>query len=170
MRVVMNDPNERPFSTPWTILSVVLFLAIELFIGTWLGPFVIGKYVSPMFHYQLQMIMHLLSLYLGGVIVGVVSPGRRLLEPAVGAFVSVLVVFLMSFFMPNWFFHFDLTKVIVGGGIGFGLGLLGAWQGEKWMGNLAPAELAETRRGKLRAAMWEEDEFGIPRPDRDRVK
>ncbi len=166
----MTDPHERPFSVAWTTVSLVLFLAIELFIGTWLGPFVIGRYVSPMFHLQLQMIMHLVSLYLGGLIVGVVSPGRRLLEPAVAAFASVVIVFMMSFFMPNWFFHFDLTRVIVGGGIGFGLGLLGAWQGEKWMGNLAPDELASTRRGRLRASLWEVDELGVPRPDRDRLE
>ena len=100
----MADPNERPFSSGWTILSLVLFLAVELVIGTWLGPLISGAYVSPMFHYQVQMLLHLFALYLGGVTVGLLSPGRRLLEPAVGAFISVLVVFLMSFFMPNWFF------------------------------------------------------------------
>lgn len=163
--VDVSDPNARPFSTAWTILSVVLFLAIELFIGTWVGPFVIGKYVSPMFHYQVQMVMHLLSLYLGGLVVGVVSPGRRLLEPAIGAAASVIVVFLMSFFMPHWFFQFDLTKVVVGGGIGFFLGLLGAWQGEGWMGNLPPEKLAQTTRGRLRSSLWQDDGLGVVRTD-----
>lgn len=167
----MADINERPFSAAWTVLSVVLFLAIELVIGTWIGPLVTGKYVSPMFHYQVQMVMHLLALYLGGIAVGVFSPGRRLMEPAVGAFISVLVVFLMSFFMPTWFFVFDLTKVIVGGGIGFFLALLGAWHGESWMGNL-PADEVEARqtvRGRLRASMWEDDSIDPPR-SRDRVR
>jgi hypothetical protein len=80
----------------------------------------------------------------------------------------VLVVFLMSFFMPNWFFHFDLTKVLVGGGIGLGVALLGAWQGEKMMGNLD--EPQATARGRLRSAMWQEELDGLPRVDRDRVK
>lgn len=166
----MVDPNERPFSTAWTMLSLVLFLAIELLIGSWLGPLIAGKYVSPMFHYQVQMLLHLGALYLGGLAVGVVSPGRRLLEPAVGAFLSVLIVFLMSFFMPNWFFHFDLTKVLVGGGIGFGVALLGAWQGEAWMGNLDDAPERATVRGRLRSAMWEpEDDLnGLPRRERQR--
>lgn len=168
----MIDPKERPFSVAWTMLSVVLFLGIELLIGTWIGPMVVGKYVSPMFHYQLQMIMHLLAFYLGGFAVGVVSPGRRLIEPAVGAFVSVLVVFLISFFMPTWFFTFNFIKVLVGGGIGFFLGLLGAWHGESWMGNIDPdAEAAkESTRGRLRAAMWAEtDGYLSPRrPDRSR--
>jgi len=61
----MTDPNERPFSPAWVFLSVVLFLAVEFVIGTWLGPAIIGKYVSPMFHLQVQMVMHLASLSLG---------------------------------------------------------------------------------------------------------
>lgn len=166
----MHDPNERPFSTAWTILSLVLFLAIELLIGTWLGPLIAGKYVSPMFHYQVQMLMHLLALYFGGVVVGVVSPGRRLMEPAVGAFLSVVITFLMSFFMPTWFLHFNVTKVLVGGGIGFGLGLLGAWHGERWKGNLPPDELKQTTRGRLRSAMWQDELDGLPRIDRDRER
>lgn len=164
----MDDPSERPFSTVWTILSLVLFLAVELVIGTWLGPLIAGAYVSPMFHYQVQMLLHLGALYLGGVAVGVLSPGRRLLEPAVGAFISVLVVFLMSFFMPTWFFTFNVTKVLVGGGIGFFVALLGAWHGEKLMGNLGD-EPQKTARGRLRAAMWEEELSSMPRPDRDRA-
>lgn len=164
----MVDPNERSFSTGWTILSLVLFLAVELIIGNWLGPLINGAYVSPMFHYQVQMLLHLGALYLGGLGVGVLSPGRRLVEPAVGAFLSVLIVFLMGFFMPTWFFTFDLTKVIVGGGIGFFVALLGAWQGEKMMGNLE--EPQETTRGKLRAAMWEEEISSLPRIDRERIK
>ena len=77
----MSDPAERPFSTAWVMLSLVLFLAFELFIGAWLGPLIAGKYVSPMFHFQVQMLLHLAALYLGGLAVGLVSPGRRLLEP-----------------------------------------------------------------------------------------
>lgn len=164
----MEDPAERPFSVPWMIVSLVLFLAVELFIGSWLGPLIAGKYVSPMFHYQVQMLMHLLALYGGGLLVGVVSPGRRLMEPAAGAFFSVLIVFLMGFFLPNWFFHFDLTKVMVGGGIGFAVALAGAWQGEKMMGNLD--EPKRTARGRLRAAMWEDELAALPRVDRDRVE
>ena len=122
-----------------------------------------------MFHLQVQMLLHLGALYLGGLAVGVLSPGRRMLEPAVGAFISVVVVFLMSFFMPTWFYTFDLTKVLVGGGIGFFVALLGAWQGEKLMGNLGD-QPQKTARGRLRAAMWEDELSGLPRVDRDRVE
>lgn len=163
---LMADSTERPFSSGWTILSLVLFLAVELIIGTWLGPLIAGAYVSPMFHYQVQMLLHLGALYLGGVAVGVLSPGRRLLEPAVGAFLSVLIVFLMSFFMPTWFFTFDVTKVLIGGGIGFLVALLGAWHGEKLMGNVEDEPTGA--KGRLRAAIWEDPLSGLPKPDRQR--
>ena len=149
----------RPFSVAWTVVSIALFLAVELFIGTWLGPLVLGKYVSPMFHMELQMVMHLVSFYVGGFLVGVLSPGVRLKEPAIGAFLSVMVVFMMSFFMPNWLFRFELNKVLVGGGIAFVLALVGAWSGEKFMGNVDAADPAaqNTARGRLRASFWKED-------------
>ena len=147
---------ERPFSNGWMMASVVLFLAVELLLGTWIGPLVIGKYVSPMFHLQVKMLMHLASFYVGGVLVGLLSPGIRLKEPAVGAFISVLVVFLMSFFMPHWYYRFDFQKILIGGGIAVVLALAGAYSGEKMMGNIEPDELEarSTTRGRLRAALW----------------
>lgn len=167
----MADANSRPFSMPWTILSVIVFLAVELLIGAWLGPLILGRYVSPMFHAEVQLAMHLLAFYLGGLGVGIVSPGRRLTEPAVGAFSSVLLVSLMSVFMPSWFFVFNLAKLAIGGGIAMFLALAGAWQGEQLMGNLDPDDEAarETGRGRLRASLWAKDD-GLLTKRRDRTR
>jgi hypothetical protein len=149
----------RPFSSAWTLVSVVLFLAVELVIGQWLAPMISGAYLSPMWHMQVQMIMHLVSFYLGGVLVGLLSPGIRLREPAIGAFISVMVVFMMSFFMPNMFMRFELTKVIVGGGLAFALALMGAYSGEKFMGNVEANDPAarSSSRGRLRSSLWADD-------------
>lgn len=156
----MNEPGtDRPFSTAWMLASVGLFLGCELIIGTWIGPMVLGKYVSPMFHLQLQMMMHLASFYLGGFLVGLISPGVRLQEPAAAAFLSVGVVFMISFFMPTFFYPFSLGRMLVGGVIALLLALAGAYSGEKVMGNIAPDEpdARATARGRLRAALWSED-------------
>src|SRR5262245_30630280 len=112
----MNEPTkDRPFSMAWMFVSVALFLGSELLIGTWLGPLVLGKYVSPMFHLQLQMMMHLASFYLGGFLVGIISPGVRLKEPAVAAFLSVVVVFRISFFMRTFVYRFSMYRMVGGG-------------------------------------------------------
>jgi hypothetical protein len=152
------DSGSSSFSSAWTVVSVILFLAVELLIGTWIGPAVMNKYVSPMFHLQLGMIMHLVSFYLGGVLVGLLSPGIRMLEPAVGGFISVAVVFMISFFMPTWFYAFSWTKMLVGGTIAFFLALIGAYTGEQLMGNVGTEEEEPSLRGKIRSTLWEEEE------------
>lgn len=154
----MADSRERPFSMAWVVISVFVFLGVEMTIGGWLAPLVIGRYVSPMFHFELQLLAHLFSFYLGGLGVGVLSPGRRLIEPAVGAVVSVLLVSMISLFMPTIFFAFNVMKVILAGAIAFVIALWGAWHGERAMGNVDPddPQASQTARGRLRSSLWSE--------------
>jgi len=141
----------QPFSFGWTIASVVIFTALEIAIATLIAPMVFAsRLASPMAQISLQMLMHLGSFYLGGLLVGVISPGVRLLEPAVGAFVAVAIVFTMSFFMPNMFMQWEWHKVLIGGSIAFGLSLMGAYTGERWMGNVPE----ESSRAQLRDRLW----------------
>src|SRR5687767_13181557 len=97
----------RPFSTTWMVLSVLLFTAAEVVVGTVVGPLVVGKYVSPMLHLRVMMLLHLGSFFLGGVAVGLLSPGVRLIEPALGAALAVALVFMLGFFMPGPFLGFS---------------------------------------------------------------
>jgi len=144
----------QPFSVRWVTASVVVFTALEILIALVLAPAIFGaKLASPMVQMRLEMIMHLASFYLGGVVVGVISPGVRLTEPAVGAVVSVVLVFLMSVFLPQSYLHFDLTKIAIGGGIAFVLALAGAYTGEQIMGNVS-ADDEGTARGRLRSGLW----------------
>lgn len=145
----------QPFSVAWTVVSVVLFCAIEIAIGGYVGPQVVGKYVSPQLHLKLQMLMNLGSYFLGGILVGVLSPRVRLLEPAVGAFISVAVVLLMGLFLPWTWMQLSMSKLLLGGGIAFVLGLAGAYTGEKWMGNVG--DDPTTLRGRVRHRMWGDD-------------
>ena len=141
----------QPFSNAWMITSVLIFTGMEISIALLLAPAIFaGRLASPMLQMRLQMIMHLGSFLVGGVFVGVLSPRVRILEPAVGAFIAVALVFSMSIFMPNAFFHWDWTKILLGGGIAFGLALFGAYTGEKWMGNIATGR----KRAHLRDQLW----------------
>ena len=147
-----NQQGSQPFSTGWVVASVLIFTAMEIGIALVLFPAVIAAHLaSQMVQIRLQMIMHLGSFYLGGIFVGVISPRVRLVEPAVGAFIAVLLVFLMSVFLPQSYLHFDLTKIFVGGGIAFALAIAGAYTGEKWMGNV---ENEDSKRAQLRDKLW----------------
>lgn len=137
--------ERAPFSVPWVLVGVLVYTAMEIAIAAFLAPVILtGRLASPMLQMRLQMLMHLGSFYLGGLAIGVVTPGARLIEPAVSAFIAVAIVFLMSFFMPTWFMHWSTTKVIIGGGLAAGLAVMGAYTGEKWMGNV---ERVDGRRG-----------------------
>lgn len=127
----------RPFSGGWMAFSIFVFCAVEIFIGGFLGDIIHGTYRSMALDYKVQMLLILVSYFLGGVVVGVFSPGVRILEPAVGAFFSVLLVFLMRFFVPHfWFRHTSFTQLAIGGIIAAVLAYYGAKLGEKVTGNI----------------------------------
>jgi hypothetical protein len=141
------------FSLRWVVASVVIYTALEIVVAVVLAPAIFGaRLASPMVRMRLEMLLHLSSFYVGGVAVGLISPGVRLAEPAVGAFASVVLVFLMSVFLPHGFLQFDLTKIAVGGGIAFVLALMGAYTGERIMGNVDAHDRGV--RGRVRSTMW----------------
>ena len=127
--------TDRSFSKQWMFISFFIFIVTELILGGLIGGIVVGKYVSIHLHFMMQGILNLISYLIGGFIVGLISPGIRIYEPAAGAFLSVLVMLLLTFFTPFSFIHFSMTKVIIGGGIAFFLALTGAKLGERLMGN-----------------------------------
>ncbi len=131
---------EREFSNLWLVISIVLFCALELFFGGYVGRVLIGKYVSQMLLLKLQVGLNLGSYFLGGIVIGVISPGLRVIEPAVGAAVSVAMALMISLFLPYRFMHISMGKMFLGGGIAFFLAMAGARIGERFMGNLKEGE------------------------------
>jgi hypothetical protein len=138
--------SDKPFSTGWAAASVGIYTAAEVLLGHLVGPLVVGAYVSPMLHNRVMMVLHLGSFLLGGLVVGVVSPGVRLLEPAVGAFVAVVLQLIIGLFMPHMFYAVSMDKIWLGGGIAFVLALGGAWTGERLMGNVESRRDAQPGR------------------------
>ena len=137
----MNDTiAERPFSWKWVIISMTVFIGIELILGGLLGYLVLGKYLSLSLKFLVQGLLNLSSYFVGGFIIGMISPGLRIREPAWGAFFSVALMLIMSIFTPYSFIRFSLSKLIIGGIIAFFLALTGARLGEKCMGNKLPED------------------------------
>lgn len=127
----MTDEKRKKLSWAWVIISLVAFIAVEIFLGGIIGPIISGRFVSHVFRIKIELILMLGSYLLGGLLVGLFSPGIRVLEPAIGAFLAVLATFIYSFFTPYRFFGFSSNRLIIGGIIAFVLALLGADLGER---------------------------------------
>lgn len=127
---------DREFSWGWVGGAFVVFIAVELVIGGLIGEVLLGRYRSISLGFTLQGLLHVASFLIGGFLVGVVSPGKRLMEPAVAAFGSVLFMFVLTVFTPYAWFVFSTDRVIVGGGLAFLLALAGAWFGERVTGQV----------------------------------
>ena len=128
----MGSSETQPFSKKWVLASTAIFVAVALFLGGLIGNLVAGTFMSL---YLLQPLLILISFFIGGFIIGLISPGIRIFEPALGAFLSVALMLCLSFFTPYSFIQFSMTKMLIGGGIAFFLALTGARAGEKIAGN-----------------------------------
>ena len=131
----MTDTNNEKFSRKWMFISMAIFIAVELFLGGFIGRVILGKFISISLFFLVQGILHLSSYFIGGFIIGVISPGKRIYEPAAGAFLAVTIMLGFSIFTPFSFIRFSLSKMLIGGAIAFFLALTGARMGERLMGN-----------------------------------
>jgi hypothetical protein len=128
--------DARPVSLAWIGVSMAIFIATELVMGVLIGGVCLGSATSIGTGFTLQGLLAVTAYLVGGFIVGVVSPGRRMAEPAIGAFLSVFLMLMLTFLTPYSFIRFELSKLIGGGILAFGLALLGAYGGERMMGNV----------------------------------
>ena len=127
----MSSDNE--FSNRWFIMSIGLFLGIEILFGILVGNLLTG-YTTQMVHYRIQVILHLSSFLVGGFLVGLISPGIRMVEPAMAAFLSVGLTMIFALFVPQYFMRLEFSKLLLGGGIAFALAYSGAMIGERLTG------------------------------------
>jgi len=134
----MRPVRNQPFSGKWTMVSMGIFIGVELLLGGIVGELVVGRFTSLGLRFMLQGSLYLAGFFIGGFIVGLISPGLRIREPAVGAFLSVALMLVLSIFTPYSFIRFSFFKMMVGGAVAFCLALTGAGIGERLMGNRLP--------------------------------
>ena len=119
----------------WVLISLVVYIGLEVLLGGVLG-YLLNQFVSHPFQIRLELILMVVSYFIGGLVIGLISREVRLLEPAVGAFLAVGLTFLYAFFTPVHFFGFSPQRIMIGGAIAFALALLGADLGERIAGRL----------------------------------
>lgn len=122
-----------PFSKGWMFSSVLIFIAVELALSAFVSPFMSGAGVSHVLRLKIHGMLNISGYFIGGVIVGLISPGVRILEPAVAAVIAVGATLSLSFFTPYWFYSFSMGKLLIGGAIAFVFALMGAHLGESWV-------------------------------------
>jgi hypothetical protein len=123
--------QNQPFSMGWVLGSMAVFVIAQLILAVVVGQVLMGSRIAFGLQQVVQGLLILVSYFVGGFIVGVISPKIRIIEPALGAFLSIFLVVLVSFVMPNSYIHFDWLRLIIGGIIAFALALYGATLGEK---------------------------------------
>jgi hypothetical protein len=121
----------QPFSWVWVFISMALFVGSELVLGGLVGGLLVGRFTSIGLRFMLQGVLYLISFFAGGLVIGVISPRVRILEPAVGAALTVALMLTVTIFTPYSFIHFSTSKLLVGGA----MALTGARLGERLTGN-----------------------------------
>ncbi|MFN7698162.1 MAG: hypothetical protein ACK5U8_09720 [Deltaproteobacteria bacterium] len=115
------------FSILWVAISFVIYLVLQgVIIG--LLPLVIPTYDPQGFA---GLAISVAVWFVGGVAVGLVSPGKTFLEPAVGALVATIpTIVYLKWSTPDGF-EPSLIAYLVGGSMGVMISLFGAFLGEQ---------------------------------------
>jgi hypothetical protein len=124
----------RSLDWKWIGIGVVVMIVLTL-LGGLIAGMVLGLQgaTSPE---QLQLsggqiallaVINFLAFAIGGVIVGLKSAGRTILEPGISAAIAVAIALLISS-------NFSVVNIIAGGLVPFLAGVLGGWFGEQKQG------------------------------------
>ena len=128
----------QPFSARWAWISGFVFVLSQILLGFLLADLAKSTQLSLHTRFLIEAVLNLLSYFVGGLIIGLTSPGLRMREPAIGAVGCVALMFVVGDFTPLSFVEFSVGKFLVGGVLAFSLALIGARLGEVWSGNRLP--------------------------------
>jgi len=124
--------QQTGFSPVWIVISFAIYLVLQ-------GIFLVGLDVA-LDAYDPQgfwgLVISIPIWFVGGIIVGRLSPGRTFIEPAIGAILACIptVAYIMWItadgFMPG------MLELLILGGMGVMISLFGAFLGEKLQGKV----------------------------------
>jgi len=111
------------------------FIGAELLLGGLLGELLLGKAVSINTNFLLQGLFNLAGFGVGGFLIGVLSPGRRIAEPAVGAAATMVLISILALFVPFRYLGYSNSGIIFASLFAAAIAGGGAYVGEKITGN-----------------------------------
>ena len=116
------------FSWTWVGISLAVFISLQIVLGYFAGRYVIAHYVGEPLLLAGEGLLSLGSYFLGGLLIGVVSPRGRMPEPAVGALLAVAATLLVALFIPA--LKVQYARLVLGGMVAFLMALWGARLGD----------------------------------------
>lgn len=114
------------FSWKWVIGAFLIYITLQAIVLAAL-PMVISSY-DPQGLWGLLISAGI--WFVGGIVVGAVSPGKTFIEPSVGAAVAVLPTIAWLMHISDWA-KLSLISYIIFGALGVMMTLIGALIGEK---------------------------------------
>ncbi|MEW6280238.1 MAG: hypothetical protein AB1758_16540, partial [Candidatus Eremiobacterota bacterium] len=122
-RTVEEDPltgvrfrreNLRPFSWAWVWMSIGSFLVAQSILAA------IGLRMATIHgHLLREVLFNVATYYIGGFMIGVVSPKIRVMEPAVAAVITMFLVMSVGMWFPTNLLPFNLGKAVIMGALVF---------------------------------------------------
>ena len=120
--------QQDDFEWKWALIATGVFSVLQ---GVTLG--VLPKIISAFDPQGLPGLMLSVPVaFVGGVIMGVVSPGKTFVEPAVGAMLATVpMIAIISAITPDGAFEPTLLAYVICATMGIMMALFGAFLGEK---------------------------------------
>ncbi|MFN8607250.1 MAG: hypothetical protein U0931_06945 [Vulcanimicrobiota bacterium] len=132
--------RRAPFSWGWVWASFVGFLVFQVLLSRFATPYVTQGYQTAHFRFLVEGAINLSAYYLGGFLIGFISPKVRLMEPAAAAFMAMFAALSVGWFTPSVWYQFGLAKFALGGLAAASMAYGGAFSAERLTGSVREDE------------------------------
>ncbi|MBX3171408.1 MAG: hypothetical protein KF760_28630 [Candidatus Eremiobacteraeota bacterium] len=139
-RTTVVNKRRAPFSWGWVWASFAGFLVFQVLLARFATPYITQGYQTAHFRFLVEGGINLAAYYLGGFLVGFISPKVRLLEPAVAAGLAMFAALSVGWFTPSVWYQFGMAKFLLGGGAAASLAYAGAFSAERLTGSVREDE------------------------------
>lgn len=136
--VSKSDGAKRAFSVGWVLASTLGYLALQVVLGILVQNFVSPYIVAQHTKFFAEGLVIILGFYVGAFMIGVFSPGRRIIEPTLGAIAAIVAAFSVANFTPQmggWLRYGGLSSAGTAIVLAALFAAFGSYSGEKLMGN-----------------------------------
>jgi hypothetical protein len=124
--------QQTGFSPVWIVISFAIYLVLQ-------GIFLVGLDLA-LDAYDPQgfwgLVISIPIWFVGGIIVGRLSPGRTFIEPTIGAILACIPTVAYIIWITAEGFMPGMLELLILGGMGVMISLFGAFLGEKLQGRI----------------------------------